>query len=532
MNGRQGEYSVGEGGMAVEERRLFAGRGALFLTALGAASQLLGFGYRVALSRLVGAQVMGLYQLIMPVYSVLLSLTAVGLTAAVSNLVPQHLALQNSRGAHQTLGTCLRLFFLLLLPLGAVVIGGSDFISVRFLGDARTQLGLILLIPCTALTGVENMHKHFFYGSGLVKPPAVVELLEQLIRTGAVLGLLVLFLPQYPERVVGLIVCGMVVCEVFSSLTLLLLCRRRRRRLGLSGPGEASGARRRRIAAIALPVGANALLGNLLGAANAALIPQKLVEGGMAREAAMAQFGVICGMTLPMLALPTVFLGPLNLVLVPRLARACALERRGEVSRLAGRAMGVVSLLTLPSMALMVVLGPDLGRVMFNQPDVGEFLIPLAVTMALSCYCSVLGSILNGIGQQKAVAAVSLLGGGLQLLFTMALVPLPGVGMGGYVAGALASAAVETVLCLWLAVRRAGLRLALFRWLTAPGLAALLAALNANLLLRVLKDSGLSPLAAGLSCLVFALVLYLAALHAQGVSLLRALSVGPRRAKK
>ena len=79
-------------------------------------------------------------------------------------------------------------------------------------------------------------------------------------------------------------------------------------------------------------------------------------------------------------------------------------------------------------------------------------------------------------------------------------------------------------------MRRAGLRLALFQWLTAPGLAALLAALNANLLLRVLKDNGLSSLAAGLVCLLFALVLYLAALHAQGVSLPQALSVG--RAKK
>ena len=47
---------------------------------------------RVALSRLVGAEVMGLYQLLMPVCSVLLSLTAVGLTAAMSNLSSQYLA--------------------------------------------------------------------------------------------------------------------------------------------------------------------------------------------------------------------------------------------------------------------------------------------------------------------------------------------------------------------------------------------------------------------------------------------------------
>ena len=513
----------------MEERRLSAGQGALFLTVLGAASQLLGFGYRVALSRLVGAEVMGLYQLIMPVYSVLLSLTAVGLTAAVSNLTSQHLALGSSRDARQTLRACLGMFFLLLLPVGLVLVLASDAVSVRLLGDARTQLGLILLVPCTALTGVENLHKHFFYGAGLVRPPAVVELLEQLIRTAAVLGLLVCFLPQYPERAVGLIVGGMVICEVFSAAALLLLCRRFLRR-GLSGPREPAAVRRRRIAAIALPVGLNALLGNLMGAANAALIPQKLVEGGMTREAAVAQFGVVCGMVLPMLALPTVFLGPLNLVLVPRLARACALGQRGETGRLADRAVSAVALLTLPSMALMVVLGPDLGQLLFRRPDAGEFLLPLAVTMALSCFCSVLGAVLNGVGQQRAVAAVSLLGGGLQLLLTMALVPLPGVGMAGYVAGSCASAGLEALLCLHLAVRHAGLRPALFRWLTAPGLASLLAALNANLLLRVLKDSGLPTPAAGLACLIFSTVVYLAALHAQGVSLPRVLP--PQRAKK
>ena len=224
------------------ERLRSAGGGALFLTALSCVSQLLGFAYRVALSRLVGAEVMGLYQLLMPVYSVLLSLTAVGLTSAVSNLTARHMALGDRSGAGRTLSLCLRAFFLALLPVGAAVIAASDAISVWFLGDARTQLGLILLVPCVALTGVENCHKHFFYGAGLVGPPAVVELLEQLVRTLAVLGLLLAFLPQYPERAVGLIVGGMVLCEVFSACALTLLHRRWRRSVtGPLGPGERRG---------------------------------------------------------------------------------------------------------------------------------------------------------------------------------------------------------------------------------------------------------------------------------------------------
>ena len=327
----------------MSEKMLSAGKGAIFLTALSAVSQVLGFFYRVVLSRLVGAEVMGLYQLVMPVYSVIMSLTAVGLTSACSNLTSQHLALGSRRAADQTVRTCLRLFFLLLLPVGTAVILGSDAISVYLLGDARTQLGLVLLVPCIALTGVENIHKHFFYGSGVVRPPAVVELLEQFVRTAAVIALLLLFLPQYPERVVGLIVAGMVICEVFSSCTLVALYRRRMGRSTLAGREETGRVRRRRIFSIALPVGLNALLGNLMGAANSALIPQKLVEGGLDRSAAVSQFGVVCGMTMPMLSLPIVFLGALNLVLVPRLSRACALNRPGEVRRLASQAISAVA---------------------------------------------------------------------------------------------------------------------------------------------------------------------------------------------
>ena len=499
------------------ERGMTAGGSVLFLTVLGTLSQLLGFGYRVALSRMVGAEVMGLYQLIMPVYSVLLSLTAVGLTAAVSNLTPQYLALGNSRGIPQLLGTCLKILFLLMVPISAVVLLCYDPISVYWLGDARTQLGLILLLPCVALTGVENLHKHFFYGSSLVRPPAVAELLEQLVRTGAVLGLLAYFLPQYPERVVGLIVAGMVICEVASAVTLTVLCRWRLHRMGLKGPGEPGRVRRRRVFSIALPVGLNALLGNLMGAVNAALVPQKLVEGGMDPSQAISELGVVCGMTLPMLSLPIVFLGAINLVLAPRLARACALNRREEVRRLVSRAAEAVCLLALPAMALMVVVGPDLGRVLFHQAGVGEYLVPLAAATAMGCLCSVLSAALNAVGEQRAVAAISLLGGAVQLAFTLALVPRPGVGMAGFVAGAVASGGLELALCLWWTARRTGLRPPLFRWLAAPGLASLLAGLTSNLLFRVLKDAGLAPVPAGLAALAFFLVLYLSALQAQGV---------------
>ena len=91
--------------------------------------------------------------------------------------------------------------------------------------------------------------------------------------------------------------------------------------------------------------------------------------------------------------------------------------------------------------------------------------------------------------------------------------------MAGFVAGTVASGALELALCLFWTVRRTGLRPPLFRWLAAPGLSSLLAGLTSNLLFQVLKDAGLSPVPAGGAAALFFLVLYLAALQAQGVGI-------------
>ena len=112
--------------------------------------------------------------------------------------------------------------------------------------------------------------------------------------------------------------------------------------------------------------------------------------------------------------------------------------------------------------------------------------------MALSCYQSTLGGVLNGVGRPGSHAMADLICDGIQLAFTFT-VGLPGVGIRGFVAGTLVSAAAGALLNGWLVVRYTGLRPSLFRWVTAPGLAALLAALTSNLLFRWLKDSGVSP---------------------------------------
>lgn len=502
------------------KQRPSALHGVCLLTITGIVSSLVGFGYRILLSQRIGAENMGLYQLIMPIYSVLLALSSVGLSAAVAYLSARYQAVGNRRAVWQLRSLALRLFFLLAILPCALLLVFSDGISVHLLGDARTRLGLMLLVPCLLLTGVENLQKNYFYGVGVVRPAALTELVEQVIRSLAVLLLLALFLPCSPERIVGLILCGMIFCELFSAVTQTILFRRH---LGpvmhLRGEGKAARALRGDILRIAAPVGMTAFLGNILGSANSVLVPRLLVQSGMELSEAMSRFGVMFGMTLPMLFLPTAFLGALSLVLAPKLSEAMALGRKADIQRRIRKAMGAANLILIPALALLAVIGPRLGAALYQDARVGDHMELLTLGVLLCCWQSLLGSCLNGINYQAAAAKIAILTDVVQLGITILTVGRAEIGLAGFVWGYVISSAMGAYLSWKKLSQATGLSLPIFDWFVAPVLASALAASCTRLLFNVLLRDGMTLFMGGAIALLFGILLYLVTLQAQGVSI-------------
>ena len=67
------------------KRTLFTGT--LLLTAAGILSRFIGFFYKIFLSRTIGAEGLGIYQLIFPVMALCFSLTSAGIQTSVSRFV-------------------------------------------------------------------------------------------------------------------------------------------------------------------------------------------------------------------------------------------------------------------------------------------------------------------------------------------------------------------------------------------------------------------------------------------------------------
>lgn len=491
-------------------------RSTLMLTGVGLVTQLFGFLYRIVMARVVGAQVLGLYQLIMPAYAVAQSICISGLVVAVAVLAAESHARRNELGLRQMLTASLRGLCVLWLPIALVVILRSDWIARHLLGDGRTRLGLLLLLPVLWLTGVENLQKHYFYGIGSMHLPAGVEVGEQIIRSLSIIALLLVLAPGQEEWSVALIVVGLLIGEIFSSCALTLGRKRRERRLHPL-PGQQMSPRKlhRRMLRIALPVSLTALVGNLMGAATSILIPKLLMVHGMAQEQAMGEFGVMLGMTLPLLMIPTAFINALALALLPRLSEERALNNTAAFRRTGEKAMLSVSYVVLPLIALIATLGADLGSLLFADDRVGSHILPLAAGVGASCYHSILVCMLNALGKQNQSAGVSLFCGALELLLTTILIPE--LGLTGFVIAFVATEVAAVLACLVLVWRSAGIRLSCYRCFSAPVLSSLLAGLVVNLGYRWSMDAGTPRHWAVLWGCGIGMAIYLAAMLAQGI---------------
>ncbi|MEE0783995.1 MAG: stage V sporulation protein B, partial [Negativibacillus sp.] len=204
----------------------------LLLSSSSVVLQLLGFGYRILLGRLAGAQAIAVYGLVMSAYNVVLSCTLTGVALSVSRIASGYLALGQGRSIIRLIRTALTLFIglfcLLAVPFGL----NREFFASRVLGNPQTAPALLLIVPCLFLTGFENVHKAYFYGTGQTFAPTISETLEMLCRIAAAVVLFGMVGKKLDAgQAAALIVCGMVISELVSSVFLTTLYRIKRKKL-------------------------------------------------------------------------------------------------------------------------------------------------------------------------------------------------------------------------------------------------------------------------------------------------------------
>lgn len=216
---------------------------ALQLTGVSLLSQFLYFLYQAALSHIVGTEGLGLVHMVLPIYYTLLAFLTSGFALAISKLCSEYQSRTQSRGLTVIVSNTLFLFLVTLLLVALLFWLAYRTFANRWLAELPLG-GYVLVLPLLLFfTGLEIFNKHYFYGINVVHIPAVIQITEQIVRITAVLALLLLIPQSSPSQSVTLILLGMLVSEVYSSLHLTYL----RRKQPLTLPLCRSARRCRRI---------------------------------------------------------------------------------------------------------------------------------------------------------------------------------------------------------------------------------------------------------------------------------------------
>lgn len=385
--------------------------------------RVIGFVMRIWLSREMGAAAMGLVELAHSAQMLLITPVVSGLPAAVSRMSAK--AADDSAKQTRILRCGIVLALSASLPLMAAAFMLREPISL-WLGDIRTLPALIAYLPCIPVLGVSCALNGYYYGTSRPVPPAISEILEQVIRFILSLRLVSLFRSLPLTLRAAIPAAASLAGETIGLFFMLILCARAL--LFANGSGKPKELLSEMLS-LAVPLTGMRLVSSLMRTVNATLIPARLQLSGLPKAEALSQLGMMNGMLMPMLLLPSFITCSLCMVAAPELTRRQAQGKPLHTLclRIAAGALAI----GLACMMGVGLLAPLIANSLYRQAELLPLLRRCCPFIPLMALTQVIGGIMNGLGLQRQSLRISLLSGLISVLATYVLAAMPALRLYG-----------------------------------------------------------------------------------------------------
>ncbi|SDF73887.1 putative polysaccharide biosynthesis protein [Sporolituus thermophilus] len=442
-------------------------KGTLVLTAAGIIVKVIGSLNWIILSRVLGGEGIGLYQMAFPIYLLVLSVSSAGIPVAISIITAEKAALGDYRGANRIFQ--LSLMLLIAMGLGFSVLmyfGAGWLIELRFIRDARAYYALLALSPAIFLVTVLSSFRGYLQGWQIMTPTAVSQIVEQLFRVATMLIFAALLLPKGIEYAAGGASLGAGAGAAAGLVVMLYYYWQLQRDVAekerlLSGifPRENAGSILRRIIILALPVSLSSIMLPLVANLDLFIVPARLEVAGYTVEQATELFGYLTGMAVPLVNLATLFTAALATSLVPAVAEAYAVGNAERIKLRTAAAMRLTNIVTIPAAAALWLLATPISALVYHAPEAGEVVRVLAISVYLLGLHQTTTGVLQGLGHtaipviNMGIAAVVKVG------LNWYLVALPALGIKGAAWATAADMGVAAFLNLYFVYRYTGFRM-------------------------------------------------------------------------
>ena len=428
-----------------EKKRAFL-TGTLLLTAAGFLCRLLGFFYRIFLSRTIGAEGLGIYNMVHPVYGICFALCGGSIQTALS----QYIAAHESQG-RKVFRTGLTISMVLSGILAFLICQYPAWIASHILIEPRCAPYLPVMGLSLPFASFHACANGYCYGAQRSRVPAFSQVAEQVVRMSLVFLIAGKWAAEGTEITVRLAVYGHLIGEI-GAASFNLLC------LGLFPPqgrnmeqaGESSCLMP--LMTLALPLMGNRLILNLLAGAEAVWIPNRLQMSGLSDAESFSVYGILTGMALPFILFPSAITNSIAVLLLPSVAKDQAEGRTESISGSVSMALRYSLYMGILCIGIFVLFGCPLGISVFKEEQAGHCMQILAWLCPFLYLAATMGSILNGLGCTRTTFLQSVAAMLLRLVFVVAGIPL--FGIYGYLCGMLISEIFLALAHLWSLKRR------------------------------------------------------------------------------
>lgn len=414
--------------------------GTLMLTGAGILTRIIGFFYRIFLSRQIGEEGMGVYQLLAPIMALSFSLTCAGVQTSVS----KHVAAYEAEGKRKSSIMTLLYGFLvsvsLSIFLGIILCQFSHSISILFLAEQRCQNLICVYALSLPFCAVHSCINGYYFGLKQTTVPSATQLLEQLARVFSVVILFSIFPDTIAKSRILFAVSGLVIGEIASSfISIVILCKSKNKRLQprtispkttiqrhISTSGQDEHILKKLIF-LAAPLSINRIVLNLLQSIEAAYLPRKLTAFGLTSSEALCIYGVFTGMALPMILFPQAITSSVSVLLLPYVSEADAKQDRKKIAQSIYLSTAFCLVLGFLCLFFFYLTGPLIGELIFQSHDAGLFIRTLSFMCPFLYLGTLLTSILNGLGKATLSFFINVASITIRLLGVFILVPLYGI---------------------------------------------------------------------------------------------------------
>ena len=443
---------------------------ALLLTAVNLLLRFVSTSFQVHISSVLGAEGVGLLQLVLSVGGLATTVGMAGIRTATMYLTAEELGQNRPQRIRGVLRGCFLYSILFSSCVSLTVWFGAPLIADGWIGNLQTVGALrlyALFLPLVCLTGCMT---GYFTAANRIGTLAAIEIAEQMCYMAVTMMMLRLWAGGNAEKACEAVVLG---AGISSLLTLLCLTALHHRdRLPRTGPTPMAA----RLSKTALPL---ALADNLKVGINTTenlMVPKRLALH-KGESSPLASFGTVTGMVFPVLMFPAAILFGLAELLIPELARCNAAGSRMRIRYLVRRGVRVALLYGCLSGGILYLTAMDLCTRLYGSDTAGHYLM-LYSLLAPMLYCdAITDAMIKGLGQQTASVRYNILTSAMDVAFLFVL--LPKYGMKGYLFSFFVTHLINFLLSIRRLMRISGVHLPIYKaffTLSATAAAALLAA--------------------------------------------------------